>query len=768
MLRAALIARVGKKLSIKTVRDLLFHLPRAYEDLRELVPAAKLEEMADGDHVSARLQVKAIETRLPWPQRVGGPGLPIYMGMGHDRVIPASRVPMTKVRLGDNTGEIEAVWFGPRFIERRISAGDWLIVSGKIKKFRSRASLNNPDFELDRGGNRIHAGAIIPVYRLSGRLTAPTLRRSIRQALDRVGRAYPEYLPQWVAQEASTQGVPMKSIQETLEDVHFPHSLEARDAALDRLGFDELLALEIGMTARQRLRRGCKREPIQVPAARLDAAVQGVEEALRRQLRARGLQLACSLTPDQRRAAEETARDLANPYPMTRLLQGDVGSGKTAVAALALSFVADAGHQAALLAPTDLLARQHATALKDLLEALGHDVTLLTRSLPAADKKAALEAISAPSGTRSAERTTGRVVVGTHALLGEAVHFADLALVVVDEQHRFGVGERAALEQKGTSPHVLLMTATPIPRTLRQIMLSDMEVSDLRSLPSGRKPVVTRIRRSDQLDQVGDDPARGTFPLIVREIRAGHRAFVVVPLVERDSELAAASAEQVAEALPARLRAAALRSGLAMDPEPRIGVVHGQMRAHERDKRMLRFRQGELDVLVGTTVLEVGVDVPEATVMLILHADRYGLAQLHQLRGRVGRGEAESFCILASDAEDQRAQTRLKAVERETDGFKLADMDLALRREGQLLGFEQSGLPRLKVASLAEPRHIRRAAYAREIAERLVDEAGLLKPGLEGLDAELKNGWLREVGAGKVLADIVQDDDATDAGAMDR
>jgi ATP-dependent DNA helicase RecG len=762
VLRAKLIAAVGEKLGIRTVRDLLFHLPRAYEDLRELIPAELLQKMADGDVVSARLQVRAMETRLPWPQHVGGGGLPNYTGFGGGRVIPASRTPMTKVLLGDETGTIEAVWFGPRFIERRIAAGDWLIVSGKIKRFRSRASLSNPDFELDRGGDRIHAGAIIPVYRLSGKLTAPVLRRAIRQALDRVGRTYPEYLPDWVAREASTTDVRLRAIQETLESAHFPHSPEARDAALSRLGFDELLALEIGMTARQRLRIASKRVPIPVSQARLDAAVLGVEEALGRQLRARGCELMASLTTDQRRAVSDIVRDLGGSYPMTRLLQGDVGSGKTAVAALALSFVADAGHQAALLAPTDLLARQHATSLMQLLEPLGHEVTILTGSLPAADRRAALKAISAPIGLGTTGKTSGRVVVGTHALLGEAVHFSDLALVVVDEQHRFGVTERAALERKGVSPHVLLMTATPIPRTLKQILLSDMDVSDLRSLPSGRKRIVTRIRRSDQLDMMGDDPTRGAYPLIVREIRAGHRAFVVVPLVENEPELAAASADDIAEALPARLRAAAMRAGLPTDPEPRIGVVHGQMKASERDKRMLRFREGDLDILVGTTVLEVGVDVPEATVMLILDADRYGLAQLHQLRGRVGRGEADSFCILSSDAQDQTAQARLKAVESEADGFKLAEMDLTLRREGQLLGFEQSGLPRLKVASLAKPEDLRRAARAREIAEQLVDDTGLLKPGLEALDAELKSGWLRDVGAGRVLADIVTDDEAPD------
>jgi ATP-dependent DNA helicase RecG len=335
----------------------------------------------------------------------------------------------------------------------------------------------------------------------------------------------------------------------------------------------------------------------------------------------------------------------------------------------------------------------------------------------------------------------------------EAVQFADLALAVVDEQHRFGVAQREALGAKGVSPHVLLMTATPIPRTLAQILLADQDVSDLRTPPAGRLRVRTGIRRSSELAGVGGDTSRGAYPLIVREVRDGHRAFVLVPLVEEDEESSARSADEVARELPGQLAQAAMRMGLDPLPELRVGVVHGQMKAAVRDATMDLFRRGALDVLVGTTVLEVGVDVPEATVMLILNADRFGLAQLHQLRGRVGRGEAQAYCILVSDSEDETARARLEVLATHHDGFELAEMDLELRREGELLGLHQSGLPTLRIASLRRPEDRKRSLRARRIAEGLLDEAGAIRPGFEALRAELETGWLARVGAGEVLAE---------------
>ncbi len=732
---ATALRRVGPRLGIFTVRDLLFHLPRRYDDLRALSTARELAWVPDGELASARLQVRGV------------------------RVAPTFRrhVERTTVFLSDDTGEAEATWFGRRFIANRLREGQWIVISGKIRRRGFTTSFDNPEFRPDDGSALLHAGRIVPVYRLTAGLTAATLRRAIRQALDVVGATYADYLPA----EAASAADPMP-ISAALESAHYPEDFARRDAALRRLGFDELLALEIGMVARDRQRRVAVGEPVAVPRARVREAVEAVEAALTEQVRARmGASDPARLTPDQAAAVAAIVADLAQPRPMMRLLQGDVGSGKTAVAALALAFVADAGRQGALLAPTDLLARQHAVALRRLVEPLGHGVTLLTGSLPAGERRDALKLLSAPPATEGLlGLTSGRIVVGTHALVQEAVEFADLALAVVDEQHRFGVAQREALATKGRSPHVLLMTATPIPRTLGQIVLADLDVSDLRTPPAGRLKVRTGIRHAEELAGTAAEPSKGAYPLIVREVRAGHRAFVLVPLVEEDEESAARSAGEVAAALPAQLAEAAARIGLGAEPAPRVGVVHGQMKAADRDATMDRFRGGELDVLVGTTVLEVGVDVPEATVMLILDADRFGLAQLHQLRGRVGRGEAQAYCILVSDSNDETAKARLDALANTNDGFELAELDLELRREGELLGLHQSGLPTLRIASLRNKEDRDRAAQARAVAERVLDERGALLPGHEALAAELRVGWLARVGAGDVLAEVADADAA--------
>jgi ATP-dependent DNA helicase RecG len=745
---ATVLRRVGPRLGIRTVRDLLFHLPRRYDDLRELSNARELASVQEGAPASARLQVRGVRKEQTFRRRVE----------------------RTTAYLGDETGDVEATWFGRRYIDKRLREGQWIVISGKVRRRGFTTTLDNPEFQLDDGSALLHAGRIVPVYRLTAGLTAVTLRRAIRQALDAVGAAYAEYLPPEAAAGATAAGAmaagtatagpgePPMPISVALENAHYPDSFDSRDAALRRLGFDELLALQVGMVARDRQRRLAVGESVLAAPTRVAEAIRGVEGAITDQIRARiGVSEPAVLTPDQVAAVNAIVADLALPRPMMRLLQGDVGSGKTAVAALALAFVADAGRQGALLAPTDLLARQHAVALSRLLNPLGHGVTLLTGSLPAAERRAALELLaSPPAGAGLHDLTSGRIVVGTHALVQEAVHFADLALAVVDEQHRFGVAQREALGAKGRSPHVLLMTATPIPRTLGQIMLADLDVTDLRTPPAGRLPIPTGIRRTDDLPGLASDPSRGAYPLVLREVRAGHRVFVVVPLVEEDEETAARSADEVAVALPPQLAEAAARMGLPEEPAPRIGVVHGQMKPAKRDATMDRFRLGELDVLVGTTVLEVGVDVPEATVMLILDADRFGLAQLHQLRGRVGRGEAQAYCILVSDSEDETAKARLAALATHTDGFELAEMDLELRREGELLGLHQSGLPTLRIASLRNREDREMAARAREVAERLVDADGALRPGSESLAVELQRGWLARVGAGEVLAEVAE------------
>ncbi|HEX2469169.1 MAG TPA: ATP-dependent DNA helicase RecG, partial [Candidatus Limnocylindrales bacterium] len=669
---AGLLRRAGIRLGWYDVRDLLFHLPRRYDDLRELSRLGDLVWAEEGTVVSARVRVDDVRVEASWRRRVQ----------------------RTIARLSDETGQIEATWFGRRFIERRLKRGQEIVVSGRLKRFGRTLTIDNPEFQAVEGdGEVLHAGRIVPVYRLTAGLTAARLRIAIREALDRAGQAYPEYLPDELCREVGVVG-----IADALDSAHYPESFERRDAALERLAFDELLALQLGMVGRRRA-RGTDRAPTIAVDDGTDTSIRSaIVEALRRKV---GQHV--ELTPDQGAAMDGIRVDLAGRNPMLRLLQGDVGSGKTAVAAYALAAAAKAGFQGALLAPTDLLARQHRDTVGTLLAGAGVDVLLVTGSLNARDRAHANDLVA--SGQAS-------VVVGTHALLSESVTFARLGLAIIDEQHRFGVEQRDQLEAKSggdVSPHVLLMTATPIPRTLGQVLYADLDVSDLRTPPAGRVPIRTGIRPPDRLDP--------TWAKVREEAAAGHRTFVVVPLIEEGSEgIDDGSTSGAAAAETEATRLTELLAPL------RVGLVHGRMKPVDRDAEMARFRDGDLDVLVGTTVIEVGVDVPEATMMIIENADRFGMAQLHQLRGRVGRGTVESFCVLVSDSTDETAMARLKAIAELTDGFELAERDFELRREGDVLGFVQSGLPGLRVASLTRGDHRELAVRARAVAERLLDE----------------------------------------------
>ncbi len=708
---AAAIRRVGPRLGIATVRDLLFHLPRRYDDRRRMETIAQLMGRPDGEQVSARVVVRSIRVEKTYRRRV-------------QRTIAIVR---------DETGEAEAVWFGRRYIERRIREGDRLVVSGRLKKRGFSVIFDDPEFQReDAEGDLLHAGRIVPIYRLTAGIAAPRLRLAMREAIDRAGLAYPEYLPADLLRSEGLVG-----IGRAIEGAHYPDDPEALDAALRRLAFDELLALQLGMVGRRRQRVRSRALPLEVDDVRdvevRDALVGVLSRKLGREV---------GLTRDQLVATAAVRADLARHEPMLRLLQGDVGSGKTAVAAYALALVAGAGRQGALLAPTDLLARQHGATLGDLLDPLGIPVTLLTGSLSAAGTRNALEAI--------ADGRAG-VVVGTHALLQDRVRFADLGLAVIDEQHRFGVEQRGQLEAKagGTAPHVLLMTATPIPRTLGQVLYADLDVTDLRTPPEGRIPIRTLIRHPADLDRL--------WEFVRGQAAEGHRTFVVVPAIEESDDEGTVAAKAEFERL---------RELLA---PLRVGLVHGKMKATERDAEMTRFRDGGpdgLDVLVGTTVVEVGVDVPEATIMVVEGADRFGLAQLHQLRGRVGRGGVASYCALVSEAAPSTAawddlvagrrspetteQARLVAVARTLDGFELAETDFELRREGDVLGLAQSGLPRLRVASLQRTDHRALAVDARRQAEALLDEGGELSGStLEPLRRELGAGWLEGIAAGE-------------------
>ena len=677
------------KLGVTTVADLLTYLPRRYEDRREITPIA---DLAGG--TSATISARVTDLRVEKTWRRG--------------------VQRTIATLVDDSGAVDAIWYGRRFIERRLTVGTTIVATGRVKAMGWTTQLEAPEFSPVGGGDQVSAGRIVPIYRLTRGVTALSLRRAVRTLLDQFGADLVDPLPEAVL---SRNG--LLPLAQAIEALHWPEEFDLRDAALRRLAFDELLAVQIALVHRSRRRAGggaFSIKPTKTERATIESAILG----------GIGGAKAKSKTPwtgDQRRAIDEILADLATGSPMLRLLQGDVGTGKTAVAFVAAAATAAAGHQSALLAPTELLARQHAATAKRLLAPLGIEVALVLGGAPVAERRA--------SGRAA-------LVIGTHALFAEGTQFASLGLVVVDEQHRFGVEERAKLLSKASrEPHLLLMTATPIPRTIAQLLYADVASSELRELPSGRQPIRTAIRTSADLERV--------WTFVDEEAAAGRQTFVVVPRIADadsggepeqgttfDDDLDAGSATGV------EAQAELLRERL---PHRRIGVVHGQQRAAERTAAMQAFVAGESDVLVGTTVIEVGVDVPAASVMVILEAERFGLATLHQLRGRVGRGGDKGWCILVSDSDDEVAAARLQAIESTRDGFLLAEQDIALRGEGSVLGTSQSGLPPLRIATLARAEDRALALVARTEAERLLDQRGEAEGEAALLVQSYARGW---------------------------
>jgi ATP-dependent DNA helicase RecG len=535
----------------------------------------------------------------------------------------------------------------------------------------------------------VHTARVVPVYHLAAGVTQKRLRELLARILEAT-------LPSVEDPLSDAERGDLPPLDVALRTAHFPEDAGDVAEALDRLAFDELLALQLTLSQARQARELLRAPQIVVTDPQRSEIVGA---------------LPFTLTGDQAAAVEAVVADLASERPMRRLLQGDVGSGKTAVAAVALACAVRAGWQGALMAPTEILARQHHAGLAPLLEGLGVRAEFLSGSLGAARKREIHDVIA---------RGDAEVVIGTHAVISAAVDFPRLGLAIVDEQHRFGVGQRAALQAKGADgePHILALTATPIPRTLALTVYGDLSISTIAELPPGRQPIRTEIRDRRALPKIE--------AFLAAEAAEGRQAFVVVPLVLESEALQAASAEAEAERLRATL------------PRLRIGLVHGQQRATARDETMTAFAAGEMDLLVATTVIEVGIDVPNASVMLIEDAERFGLAQLHQLRGRVGRGTQRSYCILLSDATDELARERLEVVRGSQDGFEIAEADLRLRGAGNLLGTRQSGLPPLRVASLFEPRHLRLAERAREMADRVVgsDPSLARRPQLARLQAD--------------------------------
>ncbi|HEU0248000.1 MAG TPA: ATP-dependent DNA helicase RecG [Gaiellaceae bacterium] len=647
----ALVRRLAR-IGLRTVGDLLWQRPRRYE---EPAPSRRVSDLFGEEEAVIDVVVRSASSRR------------------------RGRLKILTARVADDTGEIKATWFNQPWLEEKLSAGTRIRLRGRANRYGF--AVSSYDFEGDAA-----TADFAPVYPASEELAQKKLRDLHAQALQ-LARDVGEPLPVGVLVRET---LPLRA--DALAAVHGPRALAEAEVGRMRLAFDELLVLRLALA-----RTTAERE-------RASAVPLGAPGDLLARYRAT---LPFTLTSDQERSMAEIDRDLERSIPMQRLLQGDVGSGKTVVALYALLRAVELERQGALMAPTETLAEQHFLTIDELCAPLGVRVSLLTSSLRAKEHAAARRLISSGDA---------QLVVGTHALIQKEVDFRDLAVAVVDEQHRFGVGQRTALVE-GRSPHVLHLTATPIPRTLALTVYGDLEVSELALPPANRKPVITAW--------VTEERSSEAYKRLRRHLDDGRQAYVVCPLIEESETKVARAAEAEAE----RLRGAELRGY-------RVGCLHGRLPPGERRSIMASFKAGELDVLVATTVIEVGVDVPNATIMIVQEADRFGLAQLHQLRGRVGRGAEQSYCLLVSRAKEELtegASERLEALVATTDGFELAERDLEIRGEGQLLGARQSGYSDLRFVRLRRDQGL--LERARDVARELEDE-GLLAQDVDRLLGE--------------------------------
>ncbi len=659
------------KLGMHNLGDMLYNFPRRYEDYSQLKP---IKDLFYGQQVTVIGAIQSVNTR------------PIRGG----------KAQLVEAVLSDGTGGLRLSWFNQPWMANRLKQGASISVSGKIEQYLGRLVMNNPDWEPIETES-LHTNRIVPIYSLTGKITQKWLRKLMNQVVTHWAPRVTDHLPESVRSAAK-----LPELNDALLNAHFPNSQEKLTVSRQRLAFDEIFFLQMGVLRQKRDWQSVTARIFDVQDEWMDARIK---------------MLPFELTGAQQRAVDDILVDLGSGRPMNRLLQGDVGSGKTVVAVLAAAIVTTAGAQAAIMAPTSILAEQHFRNFTNLLAAkngvLGNDVIrLLVGDTPEAEK----EAIRA-----GLEDGNIKVVIGTHALIEDPVQFADLELVVIDEQHRFGVDQRALLRSKGKTPHLMVMTATPIPRSLALTLYGDLDLSIMDEMPAGRQPVDTHVLRPQERERA--------YTLIRSQIKAGRQVFIIYPLVEESDKVEARAAVDDHETLSNEIF-----------PDLKLGLLHGRLRPDEKDAIMLKFRNKEFDILVSTTVVEVGVDVPNATVMLVEGANRFGLAQLHQLRGRVGRGAEQSYCLLIPDHEDAVENERLQAMAESNDGFVLAERDLQQRGPGEFLGTRQSGYATgLRMASLTD---IDLIENARSHAQKLFDtDADLEKPEHALLSEALERFW---------------------------
>ena len=680
------VAAKLKKLGVETVRDLLYFFPRRHLDYSQMKPISQLSEVGE----------QTIMANV-WQARV--------TMLGGRR--------STEAIVGDDTGNVRAVWFNNPYLSKTLTTNTRIVLSGRVSLFRGRYVFESPEWELVEDRELIHTGRMVPVYPLTQGLRPRQVRKLMKGVIDQWACQVEDFLPLELKERCNLLELPR-----AISQAHYPEDEESKDRARVRLAFDELFLLQLGVLSKKRAwQENQPGNSFSIKTPVLDTFIKS---------------LPFELTTAQQRVLQELLADLQQSKPMSRLLQGEVGSGKTVVALAALLVAIADGYQGALMAPTEILAEQHFSTVCELLSRIGpQDGEGYLRSYPGILPRPLTVALLVGDIDQARKRELHQrisdgdidMAIGTHALIQKEVKFHRLGLAVVDEQHRFGVTQRSVLRQKGFNPHMLVMTATPIPRTLALTLYGDLDLSVIDQLPPGRQEVKTKWLKPAQ--------RASAYAFMHRQVVSGRQAFLICPFVEESEFIQAKAA--VAEYQ---------RLSEEVFPDLKLGLLHGRMPATEKDEAMRRFRSGELDILVSTPVVEVGIDVPNATVMLVESADRFGLSQLHQFRGRVGRGQEQSYCMFLAENPSEIGRERLDIIEKTRDGFQLAEEDLRLRGPGEFFGTRQSGLPDLRMAKLSD---VPLLEMARTEAIRLFQiDPRLERPEHHLLTKELARVWQQD------------------------
>ena len=632
-----------QKLGISTIEDLLTHYPREYKDRSEILKIADLP-MEETSTFLAQVKEEGQNSR-------------------HGRLV------YTRMKVYDETGSVGVLWYNQPYMKNSLKIGEWYLFSGKLQKKYGRTEILSP--EVERIGENFAGGRIIPVYPASEGISQKMLRNLMEDALSQMSGGMREELPLWLRKKYK-----LAERNFAIENIHFPKTEQGFYDARRRLVFEELFLLQAALYQLKHT---------------LEDSGEGILLKKKKALQEGENMLPFALTGAQKRVLQEIEKDMTSGKIMNRLIQGDVGSGKTAVAIVTAYWAIQNGYQAAIMAPTEVLANQHFASFQKIFEPAGIKVVLLTGSLKAKEKREALEMV---------KNGEARMIVGTHAVIQKGVEYHKLGLAITDEQHRFGVRQRSTLADKGQNVHTLVMTATPIPRTLALILYGDLDISIIDELPPGRQKIDTSAVDSRYHQRI--------YTFIQKHVKEGRQAYVICPMIEENEKLEVQNVLDYTEELIREL------------PDCRVTCVHGKMKAKEKQAIMDDFAAGKIDVLVSTTVIEVGINVPNATIMLIENAERFGLAQLHQLRGRVGRGSEKSYCILVSDTKTKIAKERMKTMTESEDGFVISEKDLKLRGPGEFFGIRQHGLPELKIADLYQDMPILKEAQtaAAELLEK--------------------------------------------------